>query len=158
MLKMTKIKLELFEKGARGKISYISNRYSKANNKYLKSYDPKQELKHIICLGPNNLYGYAMSKFLPTIGFKWIDPKEFDLNKYSSKGCFLEDDLEYPKEILALHNDYPLGSDKIEIKREMLSNYQLKIAGLYNISIDSVKKLFLIKKSMCFIMKTCNLT
>ena len=22
-----------------------------------------------------------MSKFLPTSGFKWIDPKEFDLNK-----------------------------------------------------------------------------
>ena len=30
-----------FEKGARGGISYIFNRYSKATNKYLKSYDPK---------------------------------------------------------------------------------------------------------------------
>ena len=54
---MTKIKLELipdpgmyilFEKGTRGGISYISNRYSKANNKYLKSHDSKQESKHII--------------------------------------------------------------------------------------------------------------
>ena len=37
----------------------------------------------------NNLYGYAISKFLPTRGFKWIDSKEFELNKYtcnSSKG------------------------------------------------------------------------
>ena len=34
----------LFEKGTRGGISYISNRYSKAKNKYMKSYDPKQEL------------------------------------------------------------------------------------------------------------------
>ena len=25
-----------------------------------------------------------MSKFLPTSGFRWIDPKEFDLNKYTS--------------------------------------------------------------------------
>ena len=25
----------------------------------------------------NNLYGYAMSKFLPTGGFKRIDPEEF---------------------------------------------------------------------------------
>ena len=53
---MPKIEFELipdpgmyifFEKGTRGRISYISNRYSKANNKYLKSYDPKEELKHI---------------------------------------------------------------------------------------------------------------
>ena len=63
----------------RGGVSYISNRYSKANNKYLKSYDPKQESKHIAYLAANNLYDYAMSKFLLTRGFKWIYPKEFDL-------------------------------------------------------------------------------
>ena len=39
-----------------------------------------------------------MSKFLPMSGFKWIDPKEFNLNKYtrnSSRGCGLEVDLVY---------------------------------------------------------------
>ena len=153
MLKMAAIKIKLiidpgmyifFEKGTRGGISYISNRYSKANNKYLKSLDPKQELKHIIYLDANNLYGYAMSKFLPASGFKWIDPEEFDLNKYtssSSKGDVLKVDLEYPKELLELHNDYTLAPDKIEIKREMLSEYQLKIADLYNFPISNVKKL-----------------
>ena len=49
MLKMTKIEFELipdpgmymlFEKGTRGGISDISNRYSKANSKYLESFDP----------------------------------------------------------------------------------------------------------------------
>ena len=83
MRKTTKIKLELisdtdmyifFEKGPRGGISYISNRCSKANNKYLKSYVPKQESKHVIYLDANNSCSYAMSKFLPTSGFKWIDP------------------------------------------------------------------------------------
>ena len=82
MLKMTKVKLELiidpdmyifFEKGKRGGISYISDRNSKANKKYLMSYDPKQESTHIIYLDTNSFYGYAMSKFLPTNGFKWID-------------------------------------------------------------------------------------
>ena len=153
MLKMTKNELELipdpdmyifFEKGTRGGIYYISYRYSKANNKYLKSYDPKQESKYIIYLDANNLYGYAMSKFLPTNGFKWIDPKEFDLKKYTSnisKGCVLEFYFEYPKELRELRNDYPLAPDKIEIKREMLSEYQLKIADLYNIPIANVKKL-----------------
>ena len=85
-----------------------------------------------------------MSKFLPTSEFKGIFPKEFDLNKYTShilKGCILEVDLGYPKALRELYNDYPLAPDKIEIKREMLSNYQLKIADLYNISIGNVKKL-----------------
>ena len=42
------------EKGRRGEISCVSDRYSKARNKYLKSYDPKHELKHR-CLDANNL-------------------------------------------------------------------------------------------------------
>ena len=99
----------------RGGIFYISNRYSNTNNKYLKSYDPKQESKHITYLGTNNLYGCAMSKFLPTREFKWIDPKQFDLNNYTSnnsKGCVLEVDLEYPKKLRELHNDYLLAPDK----------------------------------------------
>ena len=59
--------------------------------------------------------------------------KELDWNKYtsnSSKGCVLEVDLEYP-----------LAPDTIEIKRETLSDYQLKIADLYSIPIVNVKKL-----------------
>ena len=88
-----------FEKDTRGRISYISNRYGKANNEYLKSHYLNKELKHIIFLDVNNLYDHAMSKFLPTNGFKWINPKEFDLDKYSSNGCFLEADPEYPKKL-----------------------------------------------------------
>ena len=44
------------EKGMRGEVSYISNRYNKTKNKYLKFHDQKQELKHIIYLDANNLY------------------------------------------------------------------------------------------------------
>ena len=53
--------------------------------------------QHIIYLDTNNLCGYAMSKFLPTSGFKWIDAKEFDQNKYtinSFKECILKVDFE----------------------------------------------------------------
>ena len=53
-----------------------------------------------------------MSKFLHTGGFKLIDPKMFDLSKYtsnSSKGYVLEFDLGYPKELHELHNYYPLA-------------------------------------------------
>ena len=50
----------------------------------MKYFDPKPESKHIIYSDTNSLYGYPVSKFLPTSGFKWIDPKEFYLNKYTS--------------------------------------------------------------------------
>ena len=72
MLKMAKIELQFipdvyiyifFKKGTKGRISCISNRYSKANNKYFKYYDPKQESKLIIYLDANNLHGYVMSIF-----------------------------------------------------------------------------------------------
>ena len=71
-------------KGMRGGAFYVSKRYSKSNNKYLKSHDPKQESKHIIYFGTNNPYNYAMSKFLIAIGFKCMDLKYFVSNKYSS--------------------------------------------------------------------------
>ena len=75
-----------------------------------------------------------MSKFLAKNGFKWIDPNEPYLHKYtsnSSKGWALEIDLEYPKWLWKLHNDYPLPPDKREIKRELLADYQLKFADLH---------------------------
>ena len=52
MINVTEVELKLipgpemylfFEKGMRVGVSYISNRYSKANSKYLKYYDPKEE-------------------------------------------------------------------------------------------------------------------
>ena len=46
-----------------------------------------------------------MSKLFPTSGFKWINSKEFDWNKYSSnrlRGCVLEVDLKTPKELRKL--------------------------------------------------------
>ena len=102
---MTKIELEhfpvpgmyiYFEKGKRGGISYISKIYSNNNIKYWKSYYPNQESKYIIYLDVINLYDYEISKFHPTRGFKWIDPKELDLKTYTSrnwKRCVFEVDL-----------------------------------------------------------------
>ena len=73
MLKMTGVKLEkisdidkylFIEKGLRGGISYIAKRYAKANNKYMNDYDPEKPSTFITYLDMNNLYGWAMSKYL----------------------------------------------------------------------------------------------
>ena len=81
MLKMTKKELEkishsdkytFFEKVKRGGDSYINQRYSKANNEYCKDYDKERPKKYIIYLDINNLYGHAMSQYLPYADFKWV--------------------------------------------------------------------------------------
>ena len=156
MLKMTNIKLELMtdidmfqfiEKGLRGGISYIANRYGEANNKYMKEYDEKAPSKYIMYLDANNLYGWAMSQYLPTGGFKWMTEKQInkiDLAKYkddSKKGLILEVDLEYPKKLHDLHNDYPLAAEKLKVKNDMLSDYSKRISDKYNISTGLVQKL-----------------
>ena len=79
MLKMTEIELELtpeigmhlfIEKGMRGGISYIAKRHSKGNNKYMECYDSSEESKCTNYLGANNLYGWAMTQYLPYCEFQ----------------------------------------------------------------------------------------
>ena len=85
----------------------------------------RQESKHTIYLDVNNLYSYAIFEFLQTSECKWIHPREFDLNKYTShlllklKRCALKVDFEYLRGFHELNNDYSLASDKLEIKIEI---------------------------------------
>ena len=60
------------EKGLRGGVSYITKRYSEANNKYMKDYDFKKLSEFITYLDMNNLHSLAMSGYLAYGEFKWI--------------------------------------------------------------------------------------
>ena len=153
MLKMTGMRLEkivdidmylFIEKGLRGGISYIVKRYSKANNKYMKHYDPTKPSKFLTYLDMNNLYGWAMSRYLPHGGFKWVKNVDNIVNlisKKSSIGYILKVDLEYPDELHILHNDYRVAPEKLAIPYDMLSDYCKKIADEYEIKVVDVKKL-----------------
>ena len=130
MLKMTKINLELLsdvdmllmvEKGIRGGISIISNRYGKANNKYMKDFNKSEVIKFLIYLDANNLYGWAMSQKLPVHSFKWMTNQEIEnifnnqiVQVWEKTPCILEVDLEYPEELHEHHNDYPLCPERVE--------------------------------------------
>ena len=120
MLKMTKIELEkisspdkyiFIEKGMRGGISYINKRYSKANNEYCSDYDSEKLKTYITYLDMNNLYGHAVSQYLPYANFKWvknidkIKQKLMNIKSNSSTGYVLEVDLEYPQKLHDIHND-----------------------------------------------------
>ena len=128
-LKITDIDLELlsdinmllmFEKGIRGGISIISNRYGEANNKYMgRGFNKNKPSKYLMYLDENNLYGCGMSEKLPTHGFKWLTGGEIEkiyenrhnLNKMP---CILEVDLEYPENLHEQH--YPFCPEKVKCK------------------------------------------
>ena len=78
MLNMTKVELELisdaemyslFEKGVGGRVSYIFKTYSKAKNKYLKSYD----------LNQNILYTYTLIVFMVMVCLRFF--QQMDLKR-----------------------------------------------------------------------------
>ena len=132
-LKITDINLELlsdynmllmFEEGIRGGISIISNRYGKANNKYMrKGFNKNKPSKYVMYVDANNLYGGAMSEKLPTHGFKWLSGGEMKklfnnqvLQVWEKIPCILEVDLEYPENLHDLHNDYPFCPERVECK------------------------------------------
>ena len=124
MLKITKESLELLtdidmvmmiEKGVRGGVAQVSNRYSKANNKYMgDAFNPNERETHIIYFDINNMYGAGMSELLPTGGFEWVPCEQFyalnipNLSDESEVGYILEVDIEYPFELHELHKDLPM--------------------------------------------------
>ena len=135
-LKKTNVELELLtdydmllmvEKGIRGGICHSTQRYAKANNKYMKSYNKDEESSYIQYLDANNLYGWTMSKKLPTNGFKWLDTSETgnkineefikNYNENDNKGYILEVDIKYPKRLHELHSDLPFLSERMEVNK-----------------------------------------
>ena len=149
MLKMTGINLELItdidmqlfiERGMRGGISNITHRHAKANNKYMKNYDPDKPSSYIMYLDANNLYGWAMSQPLPYGNFRLVNADSV-IPKKKGIGHIYEVDLEYPEELHDLHNDYPCAPEKIKVTDDMLSDYCREIKDKFNLSSGNVSKL-----------------
>lgn len=123
MLKCSKIELDLMtdfdmiafiKSGIRGGVSVCSNRYAKANNEYLHDYNSKARKSFLTYLDANNLYGWAMSQFLPYGYFRWVDTKvNFQVSSTSDTGYILEVDLDYPDNLHDLHSDLPLCPENI---------------------------------------------
>ena len=85
MLKSTQAKVDLISDPAmyemissdiRGGVCMLSQRHAKANHKHLGLlYNPELPKKTITYFDANNLYGYAMSQYLPDSNFHWV-PRE----------------------------------------------------------------------------------
>ena len=133
-LKKTEVKLELLtdyqmllmiEEGIRGEMCQSTQRYAKANNKYLKNYDKSIESSYLKYLDASNLYGWVMSQKLPINGFMRYDDylsgfneefiKNYDEN--SDEGYFLEVAIEYPKTLWQPHKELPFLPERRKLEK-----------------------------------------
>ena len=122
----------LIERGIRGGVSMISQRWACANNLSVPNPDPAKPTSYIMYYDANNLYGHSMSEPLPYEEFQWVNPDVdsewiMSLDDFGTHGYIFEVDLEYPSHIHDLHSCYPLAADKIKITKDMLSPYSLKL-------------------------------
>jgi hypothetical protein len=115
----------------RGGISVISNRFARANKPYLKPehYAKTKPNSYIWYLDANNLYGWAMSQYLPYDEFRFMSEEEIaqldvtTIPDDAETGCALECDLEHPSELHVIHNVYPLAPEHMTINESMLSPF-----------------------------------
>ncbi|XP_058974383.1 uncharacterized protein LOC131800720 [Musca domestica] len=126
MLLCTGVELELFtdinmynfcKNGIRGGLTQCSTRHSVANNPSMSNYDQSKPDVNIYYLDVNNLYGMAMTQYLPIKDFKWVEEEELekfnDINKIlsipddSPTGFIFDVEIEYPANLHDIHNDLP---------------------------------------------------
>ena len=90
MLKMAKVELEkisdpdmhiFIERCMRGGISYVNKSISKVDDKFCPDYDKNKPKVYINYDDMNDLYGDAVSQYLPYGGFKWTEVNNETVNR-----------------------------------------------------------------------------
>lgn len=124
--------LQMVERQKRGGLCYVgSKRHVKANNKYLDDYKPEEDSNYIMYWDANNLYGWAMSEYLPygCLEFENETPLKKILNTSdtSPKGYIVEVDLEFPEHLHEQFKEFPPCPESLTPNIEWFSDYQKEI-------------------------------
>jgi len=140
MLLKTDIKLDLIsdlsmlnmiEKQKKGGLCFVgSKRHVKANNKYLENFNPEEPSNYIMYWDANNLYGWAMSQFLPYKDLRYSNEtleEILETDDRADEGYIVECDLSFPEELHDKFKEYPPCPENIIPKIEWFSKTQLKI-------------------------------
>ena len=125
----------LFERGIRGGLTGVNKHHVKARKcdgfySILQYYDQ------------NNLYGSALSQYLPHSNFKWVEEEQLrqfenadnilSLGDYDSTGYVFDIDLIYPDEIKDATKDFPLAPESDYVTEEMFSPFMKRFYELLN--------------------------
>ncbi|RGB25079.1 hypothetical protein C1646_772227 [Rhizophagus diaphanus] len=128
------------EKAKRGGIAMAAHQYFKANNpKMGVAFNPSKPTTWISYVDANNLYGWAMSQFLPIGNYRWeASPEYFKQNQDKQKqilnvilntkpdaarGYFLNIKAHFSLKTHDYLQDLPPAVDNIAVKKENLSPY-----------------------------------
>ena len=138
MLNMTGIKLEqihdyrvmdIMERQKKGGLCFVgSKRHAIANNKYLPTYDETKPENYLLYLDANNLYGGAMSQYLPYDKVKMND--KVNLEKVlataddAEEGYIVECDLTFPIELHDKFKEFPPCPESLTPNTKWMSDYQ----------------------------------
>lgn len=149
MLKFTGVKIELFtdmamhdfiEKAKRGGIAMAAHRFFSANNpKMGKAFNPSKPTTWISYVDANNLYGWAMSQYLPIGEYKWEASQKYlqqnpdrqkeyltkilNLKANATRGYFLNIKAHFPFKTHDYLQDLPPAVDNMAVKKDRLSPY-----------------------------------
>ena len=143
---MTDINIyNIINNGIRGGISVISKKYGKANNPYIKGFNPDEPESYIYYLDATNLYGHAMKQKLPTSGGKIVEKTTEQLLSHdcnSNINYVVVCDLDMSdKEMQERTKWYPLCADQLLVNPDMLSQYQRDLMEKFELTKDTVPKL-----------------
>jgi predicted transcriptional regulator len=121
--------LLMVEDGTRGGISMIKHRYANVE-------EDLSSKRFIRYFDANNLYGWAMTQYLPYGGFEWVDENDFDkvletimktdFENFGNEdvGYILDVDIHVPEDKHDYLAEYPLLAEHYVPKRSEMSEYQ----------------------------------
>ena len=97
--------LKTVERAKRGGLCFVgSKRMVKANNRYSEAYNPNEDNTYILHWDANNIYGWAMSQYLPFKNLRLrthITPADIlSTADDNHEGYFVECDLSFPENLM----------------------------------------------------------
>ena len=138
--------LDIIERHKKGGLCFVgSKRHVKANNHYLDDFDATKPENYLMYWDANNLYGWAMSQYLPYRNIALTKDVDIDTilktDDNSKVGYIVECDLEFPIEIHDKLKEFPPCPETFAPTKEMLSQYQHSLIEKDNIKVGGCSKL-----------------